>query len=321
MKKQLLIAATLFLLTVASASAANYPARQITFVVPFAAGGPLDSIARIFAARMSALVGAPVVVEDIAGAGGSLGVERVVRAPPDGYTICVGNWSTHVLNGEIYKLNYDLISDLAPIVRLPGNPQVIDSRKDFPAHNLMDLIARLKEKRATIGTAGVGSAGHVSALFLEKQTGAKLTLVHYRGAGPAMADLVGGHIDLLFDQSSTSLPQIRAGAIKAYAVTTAKRLAAAPEIPTVDEAGLKGFYISVWNGLWAPKGTPEPIVLKLNAAARQVLSDQSLRDKLTNLGMDIPAADQMSPQALARFQKAEIDKWWPILSAAKIKAE
>ena len=321
MKKQLLVAATLLLSVIGPASAADYPARQITFVVPFAAGGPTDSIGRIFAERMSAVLGQSIIVEDLAGAGGSLGVQHVVQAAPDGYTIGVGNWSTHVINGAIYKLNYDLVSDLAPIVRLPENPQVIVSRKDFPASSLTDLIGRIRDKQATIGTAGVGSASHVSALFLEKQTGAQLTLVHYRGAGPAMADLVGGHIDLLFDQSSTSLPQIRAGAIKAYAVTARKRLASAPDIPTVDEAGLKGFYISVWNGLWAPKGTPEPVIRKLNAAAREVLADPRLRDRLANLGMDIPAPDEMSPEALARLQKAEIDKWWPILNAAKMTAK
>lgn len=321
MKKQLLVAAALFLSAIGHASAADYPARQITFVVPFAAGGPTDSIARVFAERMSAVLGQSIIVEDIAGAGGSLGVQHVVQAVPDGYTICVGNWSTHVINGAIYNLTYDLVSDLAPIVRLPENPQIIDSRKDFPASNLADLIGRVRDKQATIGTAGIGSAGHVSALFLEKKTGAQLTLVNYRGAGPAMADLVGGHIDLLFDQSSTSLPQIRAKTIKAYAVTARKRLASAPDIPTVDEAGLKGFYISVWNGLWAPKGTPEPVILKLNAAARQVLADQSLRDRLANLGMNIPSSEEMSPEALGRLQKAEIDKWWPILKAAKITAK
>ncbi|HEV2098948.1 MAG TPA: tripartite tricarboxylate transporter substrate-binding protein [Stellaceae bacterium] len=321
MRKQLFVAPAVLLLALCPAKAADYPAHQITFVVPFAAGGPTDSIGRIFAERMSALLGQSIIVEDIAGAGGSLGVQRLVQAAPDGYTIGVGNWSTHVLNGAIYKLSYDLVSDLAPVVRLPENPQVIDSRKDFPAGNLTDLIAQVRDHQATIGTAGVGSAGHVSALFLEKQTGAQLTLVHYRGAGPAMADLVGGHIDLLFDQSSTSLPQIRAGAIKAYAVTARKRLASAPDIPTVDEAGLKGFYISVWNGLWAPKGTPEPVILKLNAAARQALADQSLRDRLANLGMDIPSPEDMSPEALGQLQKAEIAKWWPVLKAAKITAK
>ena len=220
--KPIAVVTAFLLISVGSLYAQNYPSKVITIVVPFAAGGPTDSIARVFAERMSAVLGQSIIVEDIAGAGGSLGLQRVVQAAPDGYTISVGNWSTHVLNGAIYKLNYDLVSDFAPIVRLPENPQVIDSRKDFPASNLTDLIARLRDHQATAGTAGVGSAGHVSALFLEKQTGVQLTLVHYRGAGPAMADLVGGHIDVLFDQSSTSLPQIRAGTIKAYAVTARK---------------------------------------------------------------------------------------------------
>jgi len=320
MRQQLFVAAA-FLSAVCSGQAADYPSHQITFVVPFAAGGPLDSIARIFAPRMSSLLGEPIVVENIAGAGGSLGVGRVVRAAPDGYTIGVGNWSTHVLNGEIYQLNYDLVSDLVPIVRLPGSPQVIVSRKDLPASNLAELLSWLKERRATFGAAGLGSAGHVSALFFAKQTGAEVTLVQYRGAGPAMADLIGGHIDLLFEQSATALPQVRSGAIKPFAVTTATRLAAAPDIPTADEAGLKGFRVSVWNGLWAPKATPAAVIAKLNAAARKVLADPGLRAQLTDIGMDLPAANDMDPAALAAFQKDEIAKWWPILAAAKIKSE
>jgi len=321
MRRQLLLAAAAFLSAMCSGQAADYPSRPITFVVPFAAGGPLDSVARTFAPRMSSLLGAPIVVENIPGAGGSLGVGRVVHAASDGYTIGVGNWSTHVLNGEIYKLNYDLVSDLVPVVRLPGSPQVIVSRKDLPATNLLGLIAWLKERRATFGAAGVGSAGHVSTLFFERQIGAQVTLVQYRGAGPAMADLIGGHIDLLFEQSATALPQVRSGAIKPFAVTTATRLAAAPDIPTADEAGLQGFRVSVWNGLWAPKGTPDAVIARLNGAARQVLADPALRAQFADIGMDLPTADDMGPAALAALQKAEIAKWWPILAAAQIKAE
>jgi tripartite-type tricarboxylate transporter receptor subunit TctC len=320
MRRQLVVAAALVLAGY-SARAADYPSRQITFVVPFAAGGPLDAIARTFATRMSTVLAAPIVVENVVGAGGSLGVGRVVQAAPDGYTIVVGNWSTHVLNGEIYKLNYDLVSDFAPIVRLPGNPQIIVSRKDLPAAGLPELVAWVKDKRATFGTAGVGSAGHVSTLLFGKQIGLQPALVHYRGAGPAMTDLVGGHIDVLFDQSATALPQLRAGAIKPFAVTSPSRLPAAPDIPTTDEAGLKGFHVSVWNGLWAPKGTPTAVIARLNGAARQALADASLRTQLTDIGMDIPSDAAMSPRALADFQKSEIAKWSPVLAAAQIKAE
>ncbi len=320
MRQQLVVAA-FCLIAVPSGRAADYPSHQITFIVPFAVGGPLDSIARTFAPRMSSLLGVPIVVENIAGAGGSLGVGRVVQASPDGYTVGVGNWSTHVLNGEIYKLNYNLISDLAPIVRLPGSPQVLVSRKDHPARNLAELTGWLKQNRATMGTAGVGSAGHVSALFFEKRTGVQLTLAHYRGAGPAMADLIGSHIDLLFEQSATALPQVRSGTIKPFAVTRATRLPSAPDIPTADEAGLKDFQVSVWNGLWAPKGTPDAVIAKLNSAAGQVLADPALRDQWTNIGMDIPSTEDTGPAALAALQEAEIAKWWPVLTAAKIKAE
>jgi tripartite-type tricarboxylate transporter receptor subunit TctC len=304
-----------------SALAADYPTHPITFIVPFAAGGPTDTLGRMLAERMSGILGQIIVIENTAGAGGSVGVGRAVHAAPDGYTISVGNWSTHVLNGAIYPLGYDLIADLEPVALLPSGLQLIVARKNLPAGNLGELISWLKRNQATVGTAGVGSAGHVSALFFQKETGSQLTFVHYRGAGPAMIDLVGGHIDVMFDQSANSLPHVRDGAIKSYAVTNRERLVSAPDIPTVDEAGLPNFHIAVWHGLWAPRGTPESVIAKLNSAARAALQDPALRERLSALGWAFPLPDQTSPAALGAVQKADIAKWWPILKSANVKAE
>ncbi|MGC1696860.1 MAG: tripartite tricarboxylate transporter substrate-binding protein [Pseudolabrys sp.] len=257
----------------------------------------------------------------MSGAGGSIGVERAVRAAPDGYTVVLGNWSTNVLNGAIYDLHYDLLKDLEPVVLLPSSPQLIVSKSSVPAKSLSELMAWLKTNKAAIGTAGVGSAGHVSGIFFQNVTGIPISFVPYRGAGPAMQDLLGGHIDVMFDQASNSLPEVRAGKIKAYAVTSATRLAAAPDIPTVDEAGLPHFYVSVWHGLWVPKGTPADIVSKLNAAVAKALADPLLQKHFADLGQDEPKGDQLSPAALGALQKAEIDKWWPILKQAHVKSE
>ena len=321
MRKQLLVVAITIFSFFSAALAADYPGRPITLIVPFAAGGPTDTLARIFAERMSKSLGQPILIENVVGAGGSLGVGRVVHAAPDGYTISVGNWSTHVLNGAMYSLGYDLINDLEPVAPLPGGPQIVVTRKGVPASNLGELIAWLKGRQTTVGAAGVGSASHVSALLFERQTGVNFTYVHYRGAGPALADLAGGHIDLMFDQSVTSLPQVRGGAIKSYAVTSPMRLASAPDIPTVDEAGLPKFYVAVWHGLWAPKGTPANIIARLNAAVCDALADSTVQQILAMAGQNVPETDQRSPAALGSLQKAEIAKWWPILKAASIKVE
>jgi tripartite-type tricarboxylate transporter receptor subunit TctC len=303
------------------AHASDYPARPITLIVPFAAGGPTDTLARKLSEHMSRTLGQSVIIENVVGAGGSVGVRRVVRAATDGYTIGIGNWSTHVVNGAIYRLDYDLINDLKPVSLLPSAPQLIVTRSDLPANNLGELIAWLKEHTATVGTAGVGSAGHASTLLFEKETGLRLSVVHYRGAGPAMIDLIGKHIDLLFDQSTTSLPHVRNGAIKAFAVTSPTRLPSSSDIPTVDEAGLPKFYITVWHGLWAPRGTPNDIVERLNSAVRAALRDPSLRDQFTAVGQTVPAPEQMSGGALAAVQRADIEKWWPIIRAANVAVQ
>jgi len=321
--RKLMLTAVALVAGIAGASAQTYPTRPITIVVPFAAGGPSDALARVLADRMGRSLGQQVIIEDVVGASGSIGVGRVVRAAPDGYTLSIGHWSTHVVNGAIYNLPYDLLNDLAPIARLPSNPQFIVSKKSLPAGNLKELIAWLKANasEATAGTAGAGSASHVAAVYFQNITGTHFTFVPYRGTGPAMNDLIAGHIDVIIDQTSNSMPQVKAGTIKAYAVTAKERLASAPDIPTVDEAGVPGLYISVWYGLWAPKGTPKDIIAKLNAAAVEAMADPAVRKRMDTFGLEIPPRDQQSAEALGALQKAEIEKWWPIVKAAHITGE
>jgi tripartite-type tricarboxylate transporter receptor subunit TctC len=321
MKKQLLIIAVAAFACVTSAIAEPYPTRPITFVVPFAAGGPADTLARRLAEPISAALGQSIVIENVVGAAGSIGVGRVAHAAPDGYTVGIGNWSTHVVNGVIYPLPYDLLKDLAPVAVLPRSPQLIVTRGGLPVNNLAQLVAWVKANKATVGTAGIGSATHVSGLFFQNVVGGESTFVSYRSAGHALQDLVAGHIDLMFDQAANSMPFVRAGTIKAHAVTSDARLRSAPDIPTVDEAGLPKFYVSVWYGLWLPKGTSPDIVAKLNSAVVKALADPVWRKQSADLGQDMPEPDQQTPAALAALQKAEIDKWWPMLKAANIKAQ
>jgi tripartite-type tricarboxylate transporter receptor subunit TctC len=307
----------------AGADAQTYPSRPITMVVPYSAGGPTDTIARIMAERMRGPLGQIIVVENVTGAAGTIGVGKVARAAPDGYTISIGHWGTHVVNPAIYALQYDALKDFEPVAMIATNPQLIVAKKAVPAQDLQGLIAWLKANSATAtqGTAGHGSASHISGVYFQNITGARFQFVPYRGAGPAMQDLVAGQVDLMIDQAANSLPQVRAGTIKAYAVTDKVRLAAAPDIPTVDEAGVPGLHIAIWHALWMPKGTPKDIIAKLNAAVVEALADAGTRQRLAQLGQEIPPREEQSPQALFAHHKAEIDKWWPIIKAANIKAE
>src|SRR5262249_37841008 len=313
-----------FLFAVASPAAAQtYPTKPVTLVNPFAAGGPVDAGARIMSVPMSKRLGQPVLVDYTVGAAGTLGVGRVARAAPDGYTLSIGHWSTHVINAAIYPLQYDVLHDLEPVGMICANPLMIVARSDFPAKDLKELIAWLKANpdKASVGTAGVGSGSHMGGVYFQSATGVKVQYIPYKGTGPAMQDLVAGRIDYMVDQASNSLPQVRAGKIKAYAVTARTRLSAAPEIPTVDEAGLPGLYVSVWFGIWAPKGTPHEIISKLNAAMQSSLADSAVRQRLGDLGQEITPREQQTPEALAAFHKAEAEKWWPLVKAAGIKPE
>ena len=308
---------------VASAAAQTYPNKPITIIVPFAAGGPSDALARIMGDRMKTTLGQNFLVENVTGAAGSIGVGRAVRAAPDGYTISFGHLGTHVCNGAIYPLQYDMLTDLAPVVMLPSNPMVVVSSNKVPAKSLKELIAWLKTNaaKATAGTAGAGSGSHIAGVYFERLTGLKLQYVPYRGTGPALNDLVGGQIDIIVDQASNSMQQIRSGNIRAYAVSDAKRLAAAPEIPTAEEAGLPGFHMTLWNGLWVPKGTPRDVIARINAAAVEAMADPAVQKRLGDLGLEVPPRDMQTPEALAAWHKAEVDKWHPIIRKAGIKPE
>jgi tripartite-type tricarboxylate transporter receptor subunit TctC len=280
-------------------------------------------MARILAERMKTTLGETLLIENVTGAGGSLGVGRAVRAPADGYTISFGHLGTHVANGAIYKLGYDLVSDLEPVALLPSNPMIIVSKNAVPAKSLKELLAWIKASPTpvTAGTAGAGSGAHIAGLYFENAAGVKLQYVPYRGTAPAMNDLIAGQIDLMIDQTSNSISQVRAGSIRAYAITDSKRVDTARDIPTTDEAGLPGFHMTLWSGLWVPKGTPKEIVAKLNAAAVDALNDPAVRKQLENLGLQMPPADQLSPEALGSWQKAEIAKWWPMIKAANVKVD
>ena len=323
MKRLLLGAVLVVMAGLGGALGQSFPTRSVTLVVPFAAGGPTDTIARLVAQGMAPALGQNVMIENTAGAAGTIGVGRVARAAPDGYTIVLGHWSTYVVNAAVYQLPYDVVNDFEPIALVADNPLLIVSRKDVPAKNLDELAAWVKanQDHLSVGTSGIGSAAHIAGLYFQRLTGARFQFVPYRGAGPVMQDLLAGQIDLTFDQTANSLPQVRSNQIRAYAVTAKSRIGSAPDIPTVDEAGLPDFYISVWFGLWAPKGTPKDVIARLAGAVQAALADPVLQRRMTELGVDLPARDQQTPEALRAYHRAELEKWVPIIRAANIRIE
>ena len=307
-----------------AASAQSYPNRPITVVVPFPPGGQVDSVARLLLDRMRATLGQPIIVENVGGASGTIGTGRAVRATPDGYTLSMGNWTSHVGGPAIYSPAYDILADLQPVSMLLVAPTVIVGKQGLPPNTLQELVVWLKANgdKASAATVGAGSPGHVSALHFQNVTGTRFQLVPYRGGGPANQDLVGGQVDLRIGaEASQMLPHIRSGRIKAYAVMSKTRWAPAPEVPTTDEGGVPGVQIAVWTGLWAPKGTPQDIIARLNAAVVETLSDPVVRQRVADVGFDIPPREQLTPDALAVYHKAETEKWWPIMKAANLKPE
>ena len=301
------------------AKAEAYPARRITLIVPFAAGGSTDAVARIMAARMGQSLGQPVIVENVTGGTGNMGVARLVRSPPDGYTIVIGNLATHVANASLYDLKYDVEKDMEPIILLPNNPYLILSNVDVPAHTLTELISWMKANpsKVTMGMPGIGSADHLAGLQFERLTGTKIEYIPYRGSAPALLDLEAGHTTMIIDQSSSAVPQLHSDRLRAYAVTASARLAAAPEVPTTAEANLPNFEISTWNGLWAPRHTPPDVIALLNKAGRQALSDPDTQQKLAKLGQNLPPVEMQTPEALAKYQAGELAKWSPMLKPLK----
>jgi tripartite-type tricarboxylate transporter receptor subunit TctC len=304
------------------ASAQPYPSRPVTLIVPFPAGGITDITARIVAEGMRAHLGQPVIVENVPGAGGTIGVTRLARATPDGYTIGIGQWTSHVGGGAMYNLPFDLHKDLQPISLVSVGPLWIIGRKTLPANNLQELIAWLKANpKATGATIGVGSAAHLCFLDFEQETGTSFVIVPYRGAAPAMQDLLAGQIDIFCPEAGQTLPQYRAGSVKAFAVLTEKRWFAAPDVPTIAEAGAPGLLFPFWHGLWAPKGIPAEALAKLDAAVQAALADPATRKRFTDLGHEVAPVERQTPEGFAAYYQAETDKWWPIIKAANLKAQ
>ncbi len=301
----------------------DYPTRPITMIVPFPAGGATDTVARFLGERMRAILGQPIVIENVGGATGTIGVGRAVRSAADGYTLSIGTSTTHVLTGGLYALQFDLLKDLDPVIEIGSEPLLIVGKKSFPADDLKGLIAWLKANpdKASVGIAGVGATGHLPGIALQKATGTKFQFVPYRGNGPAMQDLLAEQIDFMIEPASNFKGLLAAGSVKPFAITGKARLPSAPNIPTADEAGLPGFFASLWYGLWVPKGTPREIIAKLNAALSQAFFDPQVRQRFDDLGIQIAPLDQQSPEALRELQKAEAARWWPIIKAANVKVE
>jgi tripartite-type tricarboxylate transporter receptor subunit TctC len=305
------------------AIADDYPTRQITMIVPFPAGGATDTLARFLAERMRAILGQPVIIENVGGAAGSLGVARAVRSSPDGYTLSIGTSTTHMLTGGLYALPFDLLKDLEPVILIGSEPLLIVGKKSLEADDLKGLIAWLKANpdKASVGIAGVGATGHLAGISFQKETGTKFEFVPYRGNGPAMQDLLAGQIDFMIEPASNFKGLLAAGSLKPFAVTGRTRLSSAPKIPTADEVGLKGFFASLWYGLWVPRGAPKDVIAKLNATMSQILASPQVRQRFDELGIQVSPLDQQSPEALRTLQKTEAAHWWPIIKASGIKVD
>ena len=306
-----------------AATAQDYPTRSITIVVPFPAGGPTDALARVLAERMKAALGQSVIVENPTGAAGTIGTGRVARAAPDGYTVILGHWQTHVVNGATYALPFDVVKDFEPISLIADCPVWFVAKAALPPKDLRELVAWMKENpgKATVGIGGVGGGADVVGTYFQKHTGTRFQFVPYRGAAPMIQDLVAGQLDLTFTQVASALAQVRSGQLKAYVVMAKSRWAAAPDTPTIDETGIPGLYASFWHGLWAPKNTPKDVIAKLDAAVVETLADETVRQRFVEIGQEAWPRDKQTPEALAAQQQAEIEKWWPIIKAAGIKAE
>jgi|SRR5262245_10898204 len=321
--KELIFGVAAAVLAASTACAQSYPVRPITMIAPFPAGGPSDTIARILSEPMRQVLGQPVIVENVAGAGGNLGVGRLARSAPDGYTVGIGQWSTHVVNAITYKLPYDVLADFEPIALLTDTPQLIIARKDFPAQDVKELVGWLRANpdKATAATVGAAGGAQVSAIYFQQATGTSFRFVPYRGGGPAVQDLAAGQVDLMLDQAANALGPVRGGLIKAYAVMAKTRWSALPDVPAIDESGVSGLYVAYWHGLWAPKGTPKDIISKLNGAVVSALADATVKQRLAEQGHDVWPRAQQTPEGLAAHHKAETEKWWPIVRASGLKAE
>jgi tripartite-type tricarboxylate transporter receptor subunit TctC len=319
----LIFAATLAVLGIDAAAAQTYPSRPITIIAPFPPGGPSDALARTLSAPLEAALGQPIVIENVGGAGGTIGAARVARAEPDGYTLLIGQWGTQVVNPITYNLPYDAANDFAPIALLAVTPQMIIARKDFPASDVRELIGWLKANpdKAQAGTVGAAGGAQVAGMYFQQITGTRFGFVPYRGGAPAMQDLMAGRVDIMFDQAANAIAQVRAGTIKAYAVMTEQRWHLAPDIPTIDEAGAQGLHVSYWHALFAPKATPPDVIAKVNAAVVSALADPKVQQSFAAQGQDIWPPEQQTPQALAALYKAEIVKWWPIIRDEHLHAE
>ena len=324
MAKLLSVALVLLTTTVAvSATAETYPSRPVTIIVPYPAGGPTDTLARILADHVKNSLGQPIIVENITGAGGSIGVSRAARSAPDGYTLSIGHWNTHVVLGATMNLSFDVLHDFEPVSLLADTPIWLVARKDLPPKNLTELIAWLKQNsaKATAGTVGVGGASDITGAYFQQVTGTRFQFVPYRGSAPLNQDLVASQIDFNLGMAAASYPLVQSGQIKAYAMMTKARWWAAPEVPTMEEAGVPGLYATFWHALWTPKGTPKNVIAKLNAAVQAALADPGVRQRFADQGQDIPPRERQTPEILYAHHKAEIEKWWPIIKEAGIKTQ